>query len=128
MHMRRRHFGRELGTALAVLAIYLLTVLTPLHEARASQLAFSALGYATLDDGWVLCGAQLPGGDAGKQIIAKCPVSGVGKTSFMLPLDAQLGTSHHVELPVARVFPEAIIAPPTVLDAATPPRAPPESV
>jgi hypothetical protein len=50
-----RSIGREIGTALAVLAIYLLTVLAPLHQARASQLAFEELGYTTVETSWVLC-------------------------------------------------------------------------
>lgn len=125
MHMRRRHFGRELGTALAVLAIYLLTVLTPLHQARASQLEFSALGYAALDEGWVLCGAQLPGGDAGKQIISKCPVSGVGKSSLVLPVSADPRPIAHIALAASTTAPPRAIAPPAVLDPAAPPRAPP---
>ncbi|HEY0034192.1 MAG TPA: hypothetical protein VGB81_13075, partial [Devosia sp.] len=52
---KRRTMTREIGTAFAVLAIYLLTILAPLHQARASQLVFQELGYATVGTGWVLC-------------------------------------------------------------------------
>lgn len=77
---------REIGTALAVLAIYLLTILAPMHHARASQLAFEELGYVTLDAGWALC---IPLGsdptDEGQSQPAKCPAAGVGKIDFAGP-------------------------------------------
>ena len=84
MH-QRRNIGREIGTALAVLAIYLLTVLAPLHHARASQLAFEELGYSTLQTGWVLC-ASAEGSDRDSDNpVSKCPVSGVGKPAAVAP-------------------------------------------
>lgn len=128
MHTPWRHIGQDLGTALAVLAIYLLTVLTPLHQARASQLEFSALGYAALDSGWVWCGTALPGGDAGKQLIAKCPVSGAGKTSLAEPLAASLALPLRSPR-LAAVPPERRHGfAPAVLDPASPPRAPPPAI
>src|SRR4051812_29833073 len=82
-----RKIVREIGTAFAVLAIYLLTVLTPLHQSRASQLDFAKLGYATLDASWALCGAP-DGADNSKTVSTKCPVTGVGKhqTAPILPV------------------------------------------
>lgn len=80
-----RNIGREIGTALAVLAIYLLTLLAPLHHARASQLAFNELGYVTTEAGWVLCTPMGVQGDDGDVLVAKCPATGVGKTEFVLP-------------------------------------------
>jgi hypothetical protein len=81
----RRNIGREIGTALAVLAIYLLTILAPLHEARASQLAFEELGYSTLTNGWVLCAAAEDTDHDGVNAVSKCPVSGAGKPAAVAP-------------------------------------------
>lgn len=82
---RQRGISREIGTALAVLAIYLLTILAPLHEARASQLAFEELGYATTTTGWVLCAAADDVGGDSDNAVSKCPVSGVGKPAAVAP-------------------------------------------
>ncbi|MET3927238.1 hypothetical protein [Devosia sp. 2618] len=85
MHTKRT-MSREIGTALAVLAIYLLTMLAPLHQARASQVAFQQLGYVTLDAGWVLCNPIGAEGNDRDVLVAKCPANGVGKTDIALPV------------------------------------------
>lgn len=80
-----RSMTREIGTAFAVLAIYLLTVLAPLHQARAGQLAFEQLGYTTLDSAWILCTpAGLDDEDRGVSV-AKCPATGIGKHEMVAP-------------------------------------------
>ena len=89
MHTKRS-IGREIGTALAVLAIYVLTMLAPLHQARASQLGFEELGYATVAAGWVLCNPTGTPGDDGDVPVAKCPAAGVGKTAIAMPVFAVL--------------------------------------
>lgn len=85
-----RGIGREIGTAFAVLAIYLLTVLAPLHHARASQLTFEQLGYASIQTSWVLCTPAGPGETDRDALIAKCAAAGVGKTELALPVLAAL--------------------------------------
>lgn len=88
MHQPRSKM-REVGTAFAVLAIYLLTILAPLHQARASQLAFQELGYATIESGWVLCTSDAQPGDERDVLVAKCPAAGIGKPAAVAPtLDA----------------------------------------
>jgi hypothetical protein len=120
-----RTMSREIGTALAVLAIYLLTVLTPLHEARASQLAFEQLGYASMETSWTLCTPADPVGNSDPQTApGKCPAAGVGKTEFVGPLPPAIAGHDLVALasPVLAVLPGFIPA------RATPPsgsRAPP---
>jgi len=122
-----RSIGREIGTAFAVLAIYLLTVLAPLHHARASQLAFEDLGYATIEASWLLC---TPAGIAGQDSdgpVAKCPATGVGKTDLVLPMLDAVPVSHDITLaaPLAVTLPAFLpraIAPPSG------PRAPPVPV
>ena len=123
-----RSIGREIGTALAVLAIYLLTVLAPLHQARAGQLAFEELGYATIQSSWVLCtpsGAQ--GGDS-QAPVAKCPAAGVAKSEFVLPLLAVLP----VALDLAALAAPLLVTTPAHLPRAVAPpagpRAPPIAV
>jgi hypothetical protein len=111
-----RTLSREIGTALAVLAIYLLTILTPLHQARASQLAFEQLGYATTQPGWVLCNATGTGQDSDSPV-AKCPAAGVGKVDLVLPLLDAVPVRHDSALgaplagPAAAVLPRAIAPP-----------------
>lgn len=84
MH-HNRSMTREIGTALAVLAIYLLTVLAPLHQARASQLVFEGLGYTTLESGWVLC-SEAAADDQDRDVtVAKCPAAGIGKPGIIAP-------------------------------------------
>ena len=77
--------SREIGTALAVLAIYLLTLLAPLHQARASQLVFEELGYTTIATGWALCTPAGTTGQDGDISVTKCPAAGIGKHDLVLP-------------------------------------------
>lgn len=126
MH-QTRSIGREIGTAFAVLAIYLLTVLAPMHHARASQLAFEELGYATTEASWVLCTPSGITGQDNDVLVAKCPATGVGKTDLVLPMLDAVPVSHEIALaaPLATTFPAFLpraIAPPSG------PRAPPVSV
>ena len=77
--------AKEAGTALAVLAIYVLTLLAPLHHARASQLAFDELGCSTITPGWGLCTPGVGAGTEDQQIAAKCPAMGAGKSDIVVP-------------------------------------------
>lgn len=80
---------KEAGTALAVLAIYLLTVLSPLHQAAASQRDFAKLGYQSISQ--PLCGSFSERNnrdtDQGSAAV-KCPAPNAGKSDFggMQPL------------------------------------------
>jgi hypothetical protein len=96
-----RSISREIGTAFAVLALYLLTILTPLHQARATQLDFAALGYQTIETGWVLCSADTDH-DEGKALVSKCPAAGIAKQYLLAPTPAviALGAAAPV-LPIA---------------------------
>jgi hypothetical protein len=122
-----RSIGREIGTAFAVLAIYLLTVLAPMHHARASQLALAELGYATIQSSWVLCTPAGIDGEDSDQIIAKCPATGVAKADLALPPPDAVPVAHDYALASPRLaaipaFPPRAIAPPAG------PRAPPVPV
>jgi hypothetical protein len=107
-----RSIGREIGTAFAVLALYLLTVLAPLHHARASQIGFEALGYASLDASWVLCTPATPGDTDRDALIAKCPATGIGKTELALPTPVTLSAGlDRVALAAPLGTPSVIVAP-----------------
>lgn len=70
---------REAGAAFAVLAIYVLTVLTPLHQSAALQRDFAKLGYETIG-AWSICTAINEADDEdGTPTALKCPVAGIGK-------------------------------------------------
>ena len=84
----QRTMVREIGTAFAVLAIYLLTILAPLHQARASQLAFQELGYATVQTGWVLCTPLESPGEKNEVLVGKCPAASIGKHEAIAPAPA----------------------------------------
>ena len=123
-----RSMTREIGTAFAVLAIYLLTVLAPLHHARASQLALQELGYSTLESGWVLCSAAETGDQDRDVLLAKCPAAGIGKPDVIAPslavITLELGASFvaaPLSIAVADVTPFAVASP-------SGPRAPPALV
>ena len=122
-----RSIGREIGTALAVLAIYLLTVLAPLHQARASQLAFAELGYATTQTSWVLCTPAGVDGEDRDTPIAKCPATGVGKAELALPVLDALAVRHDVVLAAPRLATPPVAMPRAIAPPAGP-RAPPVSV
>ena len=127
MHTRRT-IGREIGTALAVLAIYLLTLFAPLHQARASQLVFENLGYTTITSGWVLC---TPAGTTGQDrdiSVTKCPAAGIGKYDLILPSLDVLPAGLDV-VAFANALPAAVSGfLPTPTAPPSGPRAPPVSV
>ncbi|MHA6730795.1 hypothetical protein [Devosia sp. A369] len=121
----QRSIGREIGTALAVLAIYVLTLLAPLHHARASQLGFEELGYSTITASWVTCTpAGLIGADQDNPV-SKCPATGVGKTDLVQPTPSVLPAG----LTLMALAPIAVPTEPAIIAAAAAPpsgpRAPP---
>lgn len=73
--------GREMGTALAVLAIYILTLLLPLHQAAGLQRDLAALGYATTTD-WSICAPLVEDPDGADPTLVKCAATGIGKNEI----------------------------------------------
>ena len=92
---------RETGIALAVLAIYVLTLLMPLHQAAALQRDLNAQGFATLDS-WSVCQplAQDENGAPIEASALKCPATGIAKHQLAAVLP-----------------PVLVIEPPTTADA-----------
>ena len=72
--------ARETGIALALLAIYVLTLLMPLHQAAAQQRDLNALGFSTLES-WSVCQplAQDEDGAPIEASALKCPATGAAK-------------------------------------------------
>lgn len=79
MPFRSRGILRETGSAIAVLAIYLLVLLAPLHQAAGLQRDFNALGYVSLDTASVC--ATLAKDDSGLDA-TKCAAAGIGKNQL----------------------------------------------
>ncbi len=74
---------REIGTALAVLAIYVLTMLAPLHQAAGLQRDLAALGYDAIGV-WSVCAplTETDGTDGKGTLQIKCPAAGIGKNDL----------------------------------------------
>ncbi|MCS6761608.1 MAG: hypothetical protein MO846_06220 [Candidatus Devosia symbiotica] len=121
--------SREIGTALAVFAIYLLTILAPLHETCASQLVFEKLGYTTLRSGWVLRSSAGAIDQDSKVPVSKCPVTGVDKPAAIASpgIDAVLLTWCHAELAAPRPITMGTVQPAAIAPPSGP-RGPPEAI
>lgn len=79
---------REAGAAFAVLAIYVLTLLTPLHQSAATQRGFAALGYETIG-AWSICTNITEASDEeGAPAALNCPVAGIGKVELAMGASA----------------------------------------
>lgn len=92
MHPRARSIIRELGTAIAVLSLYLLTVLLPLHQAAGLQSDLARLGFETIGS-WSICedAGSAGKGDQQAPTALKCPAAGIAKHEFAAILPVILG-------------------------------------
>ena len=93
MSFRRSNLTRELGTAFAVLAIYVLTLLAPLHQAAGLQRDLAKLGYETIG-GWSICAPIQNDQDDKSPTVVKCAAAGIGKNELVAiePATIDLGT------------------------------------
>lgn len=94
MAFRQRSMAREFGTAFAVLAIYVLTLLLPLHQAAGLQRDLDRLGFETLTS-WSVCTplAQEKDDNSTAPAVVKCPAAGFGKQDFagVMPASMVIG-------------------------------------
>lgn len=120
-----RALMREAGAAFAVLAIYVLTLLAPLHQAAATQRGFAELGYEATAV-WSICTATADArSDSETPTAVKCPLTGVGKQDFAHPpLPATRLARLGVATEVSYIRP-AQASPSSLLHPGAPPRAPP---
>ncbi len=92
MPNRMRQIASEVGAAVAVLALYMLVLLAPLHQSAGLQRELARLGFES-SVSWSVCTSVAdPGrGDSETPTAAKCPLTGVGKSQFaaILPPMAQ---------------------------------------
>jgi hypothetical protein len=129
MANRRHTLARETGIALAMLAMYVLTLLLPLHSAAGLQRDLSALGFSNLAN-WSVCSsiANDRDNDPTDPAALTCPATGVAKSQ----LTAVLPPTITIERPEERVV-GSVLASIIVTSGALPAhfgqsRAPPEQV
>jgi hypothetical protein len=110
---------RETGIALAMLAVYVLTLLLPLHQAAGLQRDLDTLGFATLDT-WSVCQplAADADGEPDEAAALKCPATGTAKhqlaatlppaITFALPAATLLLSLAEPAAPQAAILPDHI--------------------
>lgn len=75
----------EAGRALALLAVYMLALLVPLHQAAATQRDLASLGYDSIGN-WSICSALVAEDGAGQKTPAvKCGLQALGKQALDTP-------------------------------------------
>jgi hypothetical protein len=124
-----RAIVREVGAAFAVLSIYVLTLLLPLHQAAGLQRDLGKLGYETVGV-WSICAplAVDEDGDEQSPAAVKCSATGVAKHKFVALLPpAIIVETPATPSPVRFDLPQPL-APPAVDAHFVQPRAPPVSV
>ncbi|WP_137150114.1 hypothetical protein [Devosia sp. FKR38] len=78
----------ETGRALALLAVYMLALLVPLHQAAATQRDMASLGYEAIGS-WSICSALAAEDGSGQNSPAvKCPLQALGKQALDTPVAA----------------------------------------
>lgn len=110
--MSRTHIAttltRRAGLTLALLGLWLMALLVPLHQASGVQRELVAAGHLAAS-GWTLCPAhQQPGGD--NHLPPLCPAQGIGKHDMALPPPAilpgrVLSLARDADRPAARPVP-----------------------
>lgn len=127
MPFRARGIVREMSAAFAVLLIYVLTLLLPLHQAAGLQRDLEGMGFHAAT--WSICTPLVQDKDDGNAPTAvKCPIAGIAKNGFAAiePASIDIGTVHVGE-PI--FYPGASGMDPLSIRAHTgQPRAPPVSV
>lgn len=125
----RKAMAREVGAAVAVLAIYVLTLLLPLHQAAGLQRDLAKLGYETVG-AWTLCAplSQASNERGDEPAALKCPATGVAKKDFVALLPPVIRLDSAVPSAVVpHEWPQPL-AQPAVSDHPVQPRAPPVPV
>lgn len=81
MPFRSRTIAREVSTAFAVLAIYVLVLMAPLHQAANLQRDLTQLGYASAYS-WSICTPLTEDNGGTPYAAVKCAVAGIGKNKL----------------------------------------------
>lgn len=119
---------RDMGAALAVLSIYLLTLLVPLHDAAALQSNFEKLGYETVGALSICSAINEADSQQDAPAAIHCPVAGLAKAQLSLETGAI-----RLEAPILRDLVWRAVQPAQAPPAYSPlehapPRAPPARV
>lgn len=75
---------KDMSAALAVLSIYMLTLLVPLHQAAGLQSDFAELGFNSLSTSLICEAVAETETDNDTPTAVNCPVTGAGKTQLAL--------------------------------------------
>ncbi|KKB75963.1 hypothetical protein VW35_19690 [Devosia soli] len=78
MPIRMHHIAREVGAAFAVLAIYMLVLLAPLHQVSGLQKDLARLGFESTSS-FSVCTSVSDDRQDETPLAAKCPLTGVAK-------------------------------------------------
>lgn len=99
---------REVGMAMAVLALWMMSLLVPLHQTSGLLREMAKAGY-DISDAWSIC-VTLAQDEDGKDhtIQLSCPAQGIGKDDIAAPpppiqLAERIATSHDIRFPVEAV-------------------------
>lgn len=126
MQTNQARMMREMGAAFAVLAIYVLTLLLPLHQAAGLQRDLNALGFSTLSS-WSVCQpmAQDENGDPQSAAALSCPATGVAKHQLAAVLPPVLVIDPPTITEIVRFAEAPILHEPVLPDHVGQSRAPP---
>lgn len=84
MARTRISITREFGMALAVLALWLMSLLVPLHQASGLLRELARAGY-DISGAWSICVTLAQDEDSETQLPAVCPAQGIGKNDVAQP-------------------------------------------
>ncbi|MGV3576636.1 MAG: hypothetical protein ACO1O4_16045 [Devosia sp.] len=73
---------KEAGIALAIAAIYILTLLLPLHQAAGLQRELATFGYETISKVSICNPTRTDAPKADDGLVFKCPAAGIAKNPF----------------------------------------------
>lgn len=93
---RSAGIARELGTALAVLGVFVLTLLLPIHQAAGLQRDLARLGFESTVS-LSVCGPVAEGQSNDVPTAVKCPATGIAKHDFAGPVPVELVVAVAVE-------------------------------
>lgn len=129
MPFRSRSIAREISSAAAVIAVYVLVLLTPLHQASGLQRYLAELGHAS-SEAWSICGSTSPGDEEEAPSGGiNCPIIGIGKQALVGAQAGSVDLDNVLRVAIRAGYPDRPAPPrPTVAPHVGQARAPPVMV